>query len=231
MTPPRYIVDSMPGLAAALVARIAATLEPGAARWSLAIAGGSVAERLLPLVAAAPLPWEACHVFLADERAVAADEPASNWRVCRAAVAGTAMDRAIWHRLAGDAPDLEASAVAYAGALAATLGAALVFDVALLGLGEDGHVASAFPGRAVPAAAVFVVRDAPKPPPTRLSISPDVLAHARLVCLAAFGAGKAPAVAAAFDPSAETPAARLLRGAAHPLVLLDVAAASLIVKA
>lgn len=228
MTPPRYITDSMAGLTAALIVRLEALHLEQAGAWTLAVAGGSVAERLLPPLARAPLPWRSCHVLFADERAVPADDAASNWRHCRAAAADSPMMQATWHRLTADTPDLDQAASAYAGAIEGLIGVDGRLDVALLGLGEDGHIASAFPGRPVPEALVFAVHDAPKPPPRRLSLSPRLLAGARLVCLAAFGSGKAPAVRDALAITATTPAGVLLRHAHEPLVLLDAEAASLV---
>lgn len=228
MTSPPYFVDSVAGLATELVCRVAALPLAQASRWTLVIAGGSVARQLLPPLARSPLPWPACHVLFADERAVAADDPASNWRLCRAAAADTPMMQATWHRLEGDAPDLARAAADYARTVHALLGAAGQLDVALLGVGDDGHVASAFPGRVVPETTVFPVLDAPKPPPRRLSLSPRLLADARLVCVAAFGTAKAPAIRDALTPSSTTPAGALLRRARAPLVLLDADAASLV---
>jgi 6-phosphogluconolactonase len=228
MTPPRYITDSMAGLAATLITRVESLRLAGATAWTLALSGGSVAKRLLPHVARAPLPWTTCHVLFADERAVPADDAASNWRLCRAAATGSPMRHATWHRPDADIADLAQAARNYARTIDGLLGVGGRLDVALLGIGEDGHIASAFPGRDVPDASVFAVHDAPKPPPRRLSLSPHLLADARLVCVAAFGAGKAPAVRDAFDQTSTTPAALLLRRAEDPLVLLDADAASLV---
>lgn len=228
MTPPRYVTDSMAALTAALIARVEALHLERADAWTMAVSGGSVAERLLPHLARAPLPWHTAHVLFADERSVPADDAASNWRLCRAAAAGSSMLQATWHRLAADTPDLDQAATSYARTIERVLGADGRLDVALLGLGEDGHIASAFPGRPQPDAAVFAVLDAPKPPPRRLSLSPRLLGDARLVCLAAFGAAKAAAVRDAFDAASTTPAGVLLRRADDPLVLLDADAASLV---
>lgn len=228
MTPPRYITDSMSGLTAALIARLESLHLEQAGAWTLAVSGGSVAERLLPSLARAPLPWRSCHVLFADERAVPADDAASNWRLCRAAAADSPMMQATWHRLTADTPDLDQAAVRYARTIEVVMGVDGRLDVALLGLGEDGHIASAFPGRVVPDALVFAVHDAPKSPPRRLSLSPRLLAGARLVCVAAFGSAKAPAVRDALAATSTTPAGVLLQRAHDPLVLLDAEAASLV---
>lgn len=135
---------------------------------------------------------------------------------------------------APDAPDVAARR--YAAELVAILGPEPVFDLALLGVGEDGHVASLFPGRAAAAersalVLVMVERDSPKPPPTRLTLSLPLLAAARTVVVAAFGAGKADVARAILhDHGSQLPAARLLRLAAESHVLLDPAAASALPK-
>jgi 6-phosphogluconolactonase len=134
--------------------------------------------------------------------------------------------------VAADAP--EAAARRYASELVAILGPEPVFDLSLLGVGEDGHVASLFPGR--PAASersglVLVERDSPKPPATRLTLSLPLLAASRTVVVAAFGAGKADIARTILrDAGSQLPAARLLRLAADTHVLLDPDAASALPK-
>jgi 6-phosphogluconolactonase len=95
-------------------------------------------------------------------------------------------------------------------------------DLALVGVGEDGHVASIFKNRAAHHDPVEPVYDAPKPPARRLTLTLPVLAGAGLVVVAAFGSSKADVMRAALSRSdAVTPIAELLRRADSPLVLLD----------
>jgi 6-phosphogluconolactonase len=102
------------------------------------------------------------------------------------------------------------------------------FDVLLLGVGEDGHVASLFPG--LPALfderPVVAVRGAPKPPPTRLSLTLPSIRAAQEVWLVAAGADKAAAIALAIGGAGdvEVPAAGV-HGRSRTLWLLDAAAA------
>jgi 6-phosphogluconolactonase len=89
-----------------------------------------------------------------------------------------------------------------------------VLDIALLGIGEDGHTASLFPHNPALEArgvAAVAVHDAPKPPPERVSLSLEVLRSARSVILLASGAAKAAALARALaGPDAAVPASLLV---------------------
>lgn len=200
-------------------------------RFTIAIPGGSVAEAFLPRLARVPLDPTRVHVFWVDERAVPVDHPDSNAR----------LGRSLWldpggfpcgqvHPLPGDAADLDAAAREYAAKLEAVAGTPPRLDLVLLGVGEDGHVASLFPGRelAGESASVIAVNDSPKPPARRLSLTLPVLACAARVVIAAFGEAKAEAMRAALDPASDLPVARVIQGAKRPLVLMDRAAGALV---
>ena len=106
-----------------------------------------------------------------------------------------------------------------------------LFDVVLLGMGPDGHVASLFPqhpAQLVSDAIAVAVHDSPKPPPDRVSLTFECLARSRQVWLLVAGADKAPAVCRALTPGAQrwdVPAAGV-RGLDATLWLVDVEAAS-----
>jgi 6-phosphogluconolactonase len=132
---------------------------------------------------------------------------------------------------AGD--DIAAAATLYAEELAGAAPAGERypgFDVALLGVGHDGHIASLFPGfAAAPAGATVIpVLDSPKPPPTRLSFTLDLINSADQVWLVADGAVKAPALAAALNPTPGTSLvpAGMVHGRNRSLALIDVSAAA-----
>jgi len=130
----------------------------------------------------------------------------------------------------GDDPD--AAAARYAAELAAAAGAGggvPAFDVLMLGIGPEGHIASIFPES--PAAhaggSVVAVRNSPKPPPTRISLTFGAIQAAREVWILASGAEKAEAVAQALSGVSQDklPAAGA-RGLDRTLFLIDEAAAS-----
>lgn len=220
------IVDAE-SLAETAAARVATLLrnvaKERASEISLALAGGSTPRALHEKLARLPdLPWERVAVYFGDERCVPPEHPDSNYRMARESLLDRvpiAAERV--HRMRGEWPDREAAARAYEAELPAAL------DVLVLGIGEDGHTASLFPG-----AAALSERErrvlpvtGPKPPPERLSITPPVIAAARHVVVLASGSGKSEPVARAlsgpWDPLG-TPAQLARDG----LWILDRAAAS-----
>ena len=221
-------------LAEALAVRLAkeaATAIAERGRFAIAVPGGSVATTFFPRLARAAIEWPRVHVFWADERAVPPDDPESNYAVARqlwlepAGVPGECV-----HRMRGEADDLSTEARTHEQGLRGVLGDPPRLDVALLGVGPDGHVASLFPGHPVleeTIRAVAVVEDAPKPPPRRLTLTLPVLSGARLVVVAAFGAAKARVVAEALrGERSALPVARVARPARACLALLDPPAAA-----
>jgi 6-phosphogluconolactonase len=146
------------------------------------------------------LDWTRVLVFLADERAVPPDDPDSNRALIEeelAAPLGIPQSHLLGPR--GDAADLEAEALSLEDFYAP-------LDLLLLGLGEDGHVASLFPGSPLLGETrrrLAVVWDSPKPPARRVTITPVVLREARRVLVLVSGPGKGDALARAFRPMAD----------------------------
>lgn len=232
---PEVLVGPIAALAEALLHRIAAAAAMAVAQrgsFSLAIPGGSVATSFLPYLAhERSFDWQTTHLWWTDERAVAATDPDSNFDLARRLLIDpVGMPPAQVHRMPADDSDLDRAAVAYQRELVRQLGDPPQLDVALLGVGPDGHVASLFPGHPLLAETerlVAPVFDAPKPPARRLTLTLPVLAAARLVIVAAFGDEKAAVIRAALDdPQSPLPVARVARRTGPTLFLLDAAAAA-----
>jgi len=199
-------------------------------RFSLALPGGSVATSLFPRLARLSLDWSRTHFFWGDERAVPPDDPESNFGVARRLwLEPAGVPAASIHRMEADAPDLERAAATYADVLAAATGRPPRLDLALLGVGPDGHVCSLFPGHALleeERRFVAAIVDSPKPPPRRLTLTLPALAAAEWVVVAAFGAAKADIIRDAIeDPASRLPVALAAGAARRCLFLLDEAAA------
>ena len=190
---------------------------------SLALAGGNTPRRVYEELARIPMDWERVHVFFGDERCVPPDDPSSNYRMAREAL----LDRvgaANVHRIPGEREDLESAAAEYAKLLPGAL------DAIVLGMGEDGHTASLFPGRdwsRPTQRKVIVVTGSPKPPPNRLSITPDVIWAARARLVLATGEGKAEQIRRALEGDA-SPAVYPVHTVGDATWLVDRAAASLL---
>ncbi|HEX2702507.1 MAG TPA: 6-phosphogluconolactonase [Solirubrobacteraceae bacterium] len=181
----------------------------------VALDGGTTPERTYVLIS---LPsWEGVELWFGDERCVGPEDPDSNYRMVAATLLGHARG-AVVHRIVGELGG-EAAASAYEQELRSRLPAGSdavpVFDLVLLGIGEDGHTASLFPGNPALDArgvACVAVHDAPKPPPDRVSLSLEVLRAARSCVLLASGTGKASALAKALgEPTAAVPSSLLAR--------------------
>ncbi len=180
----------------------------------LALAGGTTPAGAYTLLT--PSSWDGVELWFGDERCVGPDDPESNYRMAAQTLLGRAAG-ALVHRIEGERGAEEAAA-AYDALVRSRVPAGEdgvpSLDIVLLGIGEDGHVASLFPHNPaliVRGRVAVPVHDAPKPPPDRVSLTLEVL-RASLACvLLASGEGKA------------VPLARMLAGVdeAVPASLLD----------
>lgn len=230
---PEILVGAPERLAAAFVdllerEALAAIGQRG--RFALGLTGGSAATALLPRLAVARIDWSCCEIFWSDERAVPATDFDSNFALAQRLLLGPlAMPAASLHRLPADLPDLDQAAAAAERELVGCLGEPPRLDVLWLGVGDDGHVASLFSGSALldeRRRHVAAVRDSPKPPAGRLTLTLAAIAAARLVVVTALGETKAGAVALALRaPSSRLPLALALAAAGRSCLLLDPAAA------
>lgn len=199
-------------------------------RFTLAIPGGSSPRAVFHALAAPAsrqaFPWAQTQLLWVDERAVPVEHPDSNFGdFARQILPKLPLDAAQVHPMTGQLGAL-GGAAAYRETLGAVLGEGGSLDVALLGIGEDGHVASLFPGSPSLAAfeQVIGITDSPKPPPERITLSLPVLRGAKLVLVLGFGPGKADAVARSL--AGEPLPARLVSAGPNAHWVIDEAAAS-----
>ena len=189
--------EALPETAARRIAQVieqAITRRGGA---TVALAGGTTPRAVHRQLALIPrLPWDKVEIFFGDERAVPPDDPQSNYRMARESLLDTVptpLNQV--HRMLAERPDREAAADEYARRLPERL------DLLILGVGEDGHTASLFPGSSALSehARKVVAVVGPKAPLHRLTITPPVIAAAREKIILVSGADKAGAVAQALE--------------------------------
>jgi 6-phosphogluconolactonase len=233
---PEIFVAAPELLADAFVARLerqAAEAIAARGRFTIAVPGGSAASLLFPSFARAGIEWSLTEVSWSDERAVPDFDSESNYALAdRLWLSSTAVPSANIHRLhaPGNVPiALERAAEAAHAELIRWLGDPPRFDVLLLGVGEDGHIASLFPGHPLLAEQrryVAALSDSPKPPPSRLTLTLPAIAAARQLVIAALGSSKAAAIGRALhDPDCGSPLALALAGSSRCWLLLDPPAA------
>lgn len=158
--------------------------------FAVVLAGGNTPLPVYRLLRDARTDWSAWHVYFGDERCLPPDDPARNSRMAQDAWLGQVpIPAAQIHRIPAERGP-QAAADAYAAELA-NVGA---FDLVILGLGEDGHTASLFPGgdweRAGEQLPAIAVHGAPKPPPERVSLSAQRLSESRAVAFLVQADGK-----------------------------------------
>lgn len=242
----RVVVHADPKvLAEAVAARLAVRLVDAQAERGLAnlvLTGGRVASAVYRALRDSPardaVDWSHVDIWWGDERFLPSGHPDRNESQVREALLDALpVDPTRVHPMppsdGPDGPDPEAAAARYAEELATATkpGTAPLphFDVLLLGVGEDGHVASIFPEHpgAYETRPVTAVRGAPKPPPVRISLTLPTINTAEEVWLIATGPDKATAVGMALAGAGpvQLPAAGV-RGVDRTLWLLDRAAAA-----
>ncbi|MBI3879880.1 MAG: 6-phosphogluconolactonase [Verrucomicrobia bacterium] len=189
--------------------------------FTVALSGGRITKTFFgEIVAQAkPAALAGVHFFWADERCVAPTNPDSNFALAQSALftpLGIAGD--FIHRLRGEADP--AFAVAEADAELCRVAemdssGMPLLDLVFLGMGEDGHVASLFPGAAAEVeqgrGPFLHLTNSPKPPPNRLTLTYAALAAAREVWVLAAGAGKEAALRESLSAAGRTPLARVIR--------------------
>ncbi|MDX6264787.1 MAG: 6-phosphogluconolactonase [Kribbellaceae bacterium] len=241
------------GLAHAVAARLITKLADVQSNGGVAqvvLTGGRVAAAVYKAVAESParttIDWARVEFWWGDERFLPEGDPERNdTQAWDALLSHVDVDKALVHPMPADAGQgAEAAAAAYAETLATAAGpndgavdgdggpafgdGVPAFDVLMLGVGPDGHVASLFPenpARVVVDTSTVAVFDSPKPPPTRVSLTFPALANSRETWFVVSGEDKAEAVADALSRKGDLPAS-IPKGIDRTLWLVDEAAAS-----
>ena len=233
-------------LAESAAARLITTVveAQASAGWaSLCLTGGRIGTAVLASLAENPgcdaIDWSRIDLWCGDERYLPTGDPERNETGARIALIDrVGIDPSHVHPMpdpAGSGDDVDAAAQSYADELAAHAGpedraGVPSFDVLLLGIGPDAHVASLFPEQPAlhDTRACTAVRGAPKPPPVRMSLTLPAINAAKEVWILASGSEKASAVRLALTEGSgvlQVPAAGA-RGRERTLFLVDDAAAS-----
>lgn len=201
---------------------------------TLALSGGRIAKDFFSAVARQARErgqsLAQVHFFWADERCVPPDHAESNYRsAAELLFAPLGLPPQNVHRIRGEEEPEHAACEAedelrrFASVNAA---GQPVLDLILLGMGEDGHVASLFPGEAedvMNSPAVYRAVTASKPPPRRITLGYAAIAAAREVWVLASGAGKEAALRESLSPGGATPLALVLRARERTRVFTDIA--------
>ena len=177
-------------------------------RFTIVLAGGNSPRATYALLRGAGAAWSRWHVYFGDERCAPREDPERNSKMADEAwLRSVPIPRAQVHAIPAELGPIEG-----ARCYAALLAGAPPFDLVLLGLGEDGHTASLFPGDetgfAADAPDAVPVFAAPKPPPERVSLSRDRLSRARHLFFVVAGADKATALSR-WRAGVSIPAARI----------------------
>jgi 6-phosphogluconolactonase len=235
---PEVVIHGTPDLLAATTAARLVTklvdIQSSGRIPGVALTGGGVGTKVLSHLNASPardaIDWGRIEIFWGDERFVATSDPERNEKQAREALLDhVQVDPARVHAMAPSdgefGTDVDAAAAAYGDIVDGWDG----LDLVMLGMGDEGHVASIFPESPAvydtrPAVAV---RNCPKPPPTRISLTLPTIRRATEVWIITAAASKAGAVAMALGGAGEValPAAGAT-GRSRTLWLLDRASAS-----
>ena len=191
---------------------------------SCALSGGATAIIFLSALRSAQVDWRKITLFWADERAVPVDDPDSNYGLAERMLLsplGARAPRAI--RMPAEA-NLGQAALWYDETLATELNDGAL-DLAILGVGEDGHVCSLFPGHQALTQndlRTVAIEDAPKPPARRLSLTMRYVLQTKKIWLIAVGPRKLPVLQAAINKTSNsTPLDVLMRQAKDVTVFTD----------
>ena len=232
---PQVLPDaaSLAEAAAGLIAAAAAGSVKVRDRFTVGLAGGSTPRDLYRLLASdgwrSRIPWKDTHVFWGDERCVSPEDPESNFAMAQETLLSSLeLPSESIHRIPGELGQEEAVAAYKQELLDAFPGYPPRLDVLLLGLGEDGHTASLFPGSPdLGTEQIVVATRSPEPPHERVSLSLRTINAARCLIFLVTGEEKAGVLRRVLEgpDGSSLPAARVrpIDGELHWLVDRDAA--------
>ena len=199
----------------------------------VALSGGRIAHKFFASAVeqakARNISFARIHFFWADERCVPPADPESNFKMANELLlAPLQIPENQVHRIRGE--ESPEAAVKIAETELRQLATKNkndfpVLDLIFLGMGEDGHVASLFPDRsegASPKEIFCTVKNSPKPPPVRVSLSYEAIASAKEVWVLASGPGKEKALRESLNSSGETPLARVIQSRSCTRIFTDI---------
>ena len=223
----RYL--DLPAIARAMADELPALVQRSLAETSachIALPGGNTPRALFAELVARGrdyLPWDQIDVWWGDERCVPPDHAESNFGMAKAALIDPLGLRQC-HRMEGErAP--EPAAQAYEDQIYKVVGERPVFAVIFLGIGDDGHTASLFPGKSIDPARIVIASNAPSGQ-ARISMTPRLINDARHVRFLVSGAAKADALAGIIKKTSDAPA-RSIQNADLQWLVDEAAARSL----
>lgn len=157
-------------------------------RFRLVLAGGQTPMEAYRRLARSDQDWSAWSLYYGDERCLPDGHPERN--------SVMVTDTGLAARVGEHFPiPVEHGCEQAADTYTEIVGRPDLFDLVVLGIGEDGHTASLFPGHSWPGRPVFAIDHSPKPPAARVTLSIATLQRSRAILVLVSGAGKAPAVA------------------------------------
>lgn len=232
LIPFRSAEDLANAAAMAWLDKIERIRHPGR-EFCVALSGGRIAQKFFSLAARHALDravaFDRVHFFWADERCVPPGHAESNYRIAlELLLVPLRIPEPQIHRIHGEELWQGAGrAEAEIRELAGSNGCGQpVFDLILLGMGEDGHVASLFPGepekmRLNPAVYRFI-ENSPKPPPNRVTLGYPAIAAGREVWVLISGSGKQRALNASLESDGQTPLAQVIRTRHNTRIYSDI---------
>jgi 6-phosphogluconolactonase len=202
-------------------------------RYCVALAGGRIAGRFFSEVATLatkdPVPLFSIDYFWGDERCVPPADPESNFRLAQEQMlVPLNIPAQRIHRIHGEKSPETAAAEAeteLCGLASSSVDGQPVIDLIFLGIGEEGHTASLFPGEppdVVGSKRVYRAVTATKPPPQRITLGYRAIAAANKVWVLASGPGKEGAFRQSLSSEGQTPFARILKSRSHTRVFTDL---------